>query len=58
MPLLILIAIGAILIGKSFYDSCTRNNHAFTTEELNAMNKEMVGRSQKECRQIIKNHSK
>lgn len=58
MPLLILIAIGVILIGKSFYDSCTKNNHVFTAEELNAMNNQMVGKSQKECRQIIKNHSK
>ena len=58
MPLLILIAIGAFLIGKSFYDSRTRNNHVFTADELNAMNKEMVGKSQRDCRQIIKNHSK
>lgn len=58
MPLLILIAIGAFLIGKAFYDSCTRNNYVFTTDELNAMNKEMVGKSQRECCQIIKNHSK
>lgn len=58
MQLLILIAIGAILIGKSICDSCMRNNHVFTGEELNAMNNEMVGRSQKECRQIIKRYSK
>lgn len=57
MPLLILIAIGAILIGKSFYDSCTKNHHVFTGEELDATNREMVGKSQKECRQIIKKYS-
>lgn len=57
MPLLILIAIGAILIGKSFYDGCTKNHHVFTGEELDTMNREMVGKSQKECRQIIKKYS-
>ena len=58
MLLLILFVIGAILIGKSFYDSCTKNHHVFTGEELNAMNREMVGRSKAECRQIIRKYSK
>lgn len=58
MQLLILIAIVVIVIGKRIYDGCTKNHHVFTGEEISAMNREMVGKSKAECRQIIKKYSK
>ena len=58
MELLLLIGFGLFMLGKWIYDQCTRNHHVFTGEELDAMNREMVGKSTKECRQIVKKYSK
>lgn len=58
MELLLLIGFGLFMLGKWIYDQCTRNHHVFTGEELDAMNREMVGKSKKECQQILKKYSK
>lgn len=58
MELLLLIGFGLFMFGKWIYDQCTRNHHVFTGEELDAMNREMVGKSTKECQQILKKYSK
>lgn len=58
MELLLLIYFGLFILGKWIYDQCTRNHHVFAGEEHDAMNREMVGKSAKECRKIIKKYSK
>lgn len=58
MELLLLIGAGLFFLGKWLYDKSTTNHHVFTSSELDAMNREMVGKSQKECKQIIKKYSK
>lgn len=54
----LLIGVGLYLLGKLIFDKCTTNHHVFTSAELDAMNREMVGKSKKECQQIIKKYSK
>lgn len=51
----LLIGVGLYFLGKWIYDKCTTNHHVFTSAELDAMNREMVGKSKKECQQIVKN---
>lgn len=58
MELLIVLGFGLFMLGKWIYDKLTTNQHAFTSEELEAMTNEMIGKSQKECREIIKKYSK
>lgn len=55
---ILLIGVGLYFLGKWIYDKCTTNHHVFTSAELDAMNREMVGKSKKECQQIIKKYSK
>lgn len=57
MELLFLIGFGLFMLGKWIYDKCTTSHHVFTGEELDAMNREMVGKSTKECRRILKKYS-
>ena len=54
----LLACLGIIVILKYLYDNCTKSHHIFTSDELDAMNMEMVGKSTKECRQILKKYSK
>ena len=49
---------GVFMFGKVIYNECTKTCKAFTTEELEQMNREMIGKSQKECQEIIKKHNK
>lgn len=58
MELLLLIGFGIFMLGKWIYDKCTTSHHVFTGEELDAMNREMVGKSTKECQQILKKYQK
>ena len=58
MTLIFLIIVAVYILGKCVYDDCTKNTHAFSKEELNQMNLSMVGKSQKECRKIIREYSK
>lgn len=58
MELLLLIGFGLFMFGKWIYDEGTKSKHIFTGEELDAMNREMVGKSRKECQQILKKYSK
>lgn len=47
MELLLLIGFGIFMFVKWIYGKCTTNHHVFTGEELDAMNREMVGKSKK-----------
>lgn len=58
MELLLLIGLGLFMLGKWIWGKCTTNHHVFTREELDAMNREMVGKSTKECQKILKKYSK
>ena len=58
MEFLFLVGFGLFILCKSVYNDYTRNTHVFTDTELDRMNYEMVGKSKKECRQIIKRYSK
>lgn len=58
MELLLLIGFGVFMFGKWIYDKCTSSRHVFTKEEFDAMNREMVGKSKKECQKIIKKYSR
>lgn len=57
MELLLLIGFGIFMFGKWIYDKCATNHHVFTGEELDSMNREMIGKSTKECQQILKKFS-
>lgn len=56
MDLLFLIVFGLVMLGMWIYNKCTTNHHAFTAEEIEAMNREMLGKSTKECQQILKKY--
>lgn len=56
MDLLLLIGFGLFMLGKKIYDECTKSKHVFTSEELDSMCGEMVGKSTKECQQILKKY--
>ena len=54
----LVVGFGLFMLCKSVYNDHVRNTHAFTDAELNKMNLEMVGKSKRECRQIVKRYSK
>ena len=57
MSFIFLVLILVFIFGKTIYDECTKNRKAFTAEGLEQMNREMIGKSQKECQQILKKYS-
>lgn len=58
MELLLLIGFGLFMFGKWIYDKCTTSHHVFTGEELDDMNREMIGKSTRECQHILKKYRK
>jgi len=54
---IVVVGVLIFLLGKWIYDKLTWNHHAFTSEEIDAMNREMVGKSQRECKNIVKKYS-
>ena len=58
MPILIILGILIIWAIIWFKDKLTPPCRAFTPEETRQMNREMVGKSKKECQQIVKKYSK
>lgn len=58
MTVIFLVIVAVYILSKCAYDNSTKNTHAFSKEELNQMNLLMVGKSQKECRKIIRKYSK
>ena len=58
MGFIFLVLFGLFMFGKVIYDELTKNRHAFTAEEIKQMIGEMVGKSKKECQQILKKYSK
>ena len=58
MPILIILGILIIWAIIWIKDKLTPPCRAFTPEEIRQMNREMVGKSKKECQQIVKKYSK
>ena len=58
MPIIVLIAVLAIYGAANIHDTSAKNKKAFTEKELDRMLNEMIGKSKKECRKIIKRYRK
>lgn len=56
MPIIILLGIGVFWAVCKIHEICTTNYHAYTEEELDAMGKDMLGKSTKECQEILKKY--
>lgn len=55
----IICAISVVIIWACYSSSGnSRKGRVWSSEELDAMNREMVGKSKKECQQILKKYSK
>lgn len=58
MPVIILLIIAVIYGVAHVTENYPKNDKAFTYDELRAMNRESVGKSRKECEEIVKRYSK
>lgn len=58
MPIIIIVIALVIYGAANIHNTNTTNQKPFTAEELEQMLGEMVGKSKKECRKILKNHKK
>lgn len=58
MPIIILLIIFAIYGGVNLHKTYTKNTKPYTKEELDKMLSEMVGKSDKEARKIIRKYRK
>lgn len=58
MPVLILLGIGAIFAGIAIKDSCTKQQPPHSKRESEQIMCEMIGKSKKECRKILRQHRK
>lgn len=47
MEFIFLVLFGLFMLGKVIYDECTKTCKAFTAEEIEQMNREMIGKSPK-----------
>ena len=56
MPIIIILGILFTWIVFDVYEIITKSNHAFTLEEIEQMQKEMCGKSQKECAKILRRY--
>ena len=54
MPVIYLLCIFAVWGIAGLHSSCTPKKKAYTKEELELMQKQMIGRSKKEKRKILK----
>lgn len=55
MGFIFLVLFGLFMFGKVIYDECTKTCKAFTAEEIEQMNREMIGKSQKSARKSLRN---
>ena len=47
MGFIFLVLFGLFMFGKVIYDECTKTCKAFTAEEIEQMNREMIGKNKK-----------
>lgn len=58
MPIIIIIGILTVYGVWGVYNALTRNTKVYTKEELQQMSREMTGRTQSQCRAVLKKHKK
>ena len=57
MPVLILLGFLVVWIIVSSHKACSKNTHPYSHDELEQMLEQMVGKSEKDCKKILK-HSR
>lgn len=58
MPVIILLGIFGIWGAISLHESCGKNTHIYTHDELENMMKQIVGKSKQEARKVSHMHRK
>ena len=58
MPIIILVAALAVYGAANVHDTTTKNKKPFTSNELDDMLGQMIGKSKKECRKILRKYRK
>lgn len=56
MPILIVLGIVGIFGANSFIESCQTNAKPKTTNTMERMSSEMIGKSKRECRKILRRY--
>ena len=57
MPLLIVLGVLAIFLISELFDASFKSKKVFTSKELETMTLQMVGKSEKECKRILRSHT-
>lgn len=58
MPVLILLGFLVVWIVVSLYKNCGKNTRPYSHDELEQMLDQMVGKSEKECKEILNRYRK
>ena len=58
MPVLILLGIFGVWGAISINTTCNTNSKAYSKEELEAMSKQMIGKSEREARKVLRSYRK
>ena len=56
MPIIIILGILFAWLMLDLYEIITKSNHVFTPDEMEQIQKEMCGKSQKECAKILRRY--
>lgn len=56
MPVLILLGFLVVWIIVSSHKACSKNTHPYSHDELEQMLEQMVGKSEKDCKKILKHY--
>lgn len=56
MPVLILLGIFGVWGAVSLHESCAKQAPAYSSSEIEQIMSEMIGKSEKECRKILRQH--
>lgn len=58
MPIIFLVAALAVYGAANVHDTTTKDKQPFTSNELDDMLGEMIGKSKRECRKILRKYRK
>lgn len=58
MPVLILLGFLVVWIIVSSHKACSKNTHPYSHDELEQMLEQMFGKSEKDCKKILKHYKK
>ena len=56
MPIIIILGILFAWLMLDLHEIITKSNHVFTPDEIEQIQKEMCGKSQKECAKILRRY--